>query len=169
MTTARTRLSGKARAAAMAEAERKAEEWNQRCPVGTEVTVRRDNGDILKTTTRGPAGIWDSSPMDPMIMVHGISGAYLLDRVTPVYPATARATGIDLDELAKRAAVTIDVPGAGATLQRPTREIRLRAAQGMDLGPFITITVGDLDDDIAPAALRAAAAAALEILLEHKP
>jgi hypothetical protein len=162
----RARMSGKAKAAARAELERRVEEWNRNVPVGTEVTRTDDLGVVHRTRTRSVAWIICDHAS---VQVEGIAGGYLLDRIKPVYPATARATGIDLDEIAKRAAVTIDVPGAGATLQRPTREIRLRAAQGMDFGPFLTITVGDLAEEIVAPALRAAAAAALEVLLEHKP
>lgn len=160
------RLSGKARAAAQAELERKVEAWNRDVPVGTEVIRTDDMGEKHRTRTRSIAWIVCGHAS---VMVDGISGGYLLERIQPVRPATARATGIDLDQLAKQAAVTIDVPGAGASLQRPTREIHLRAAQGMDLGPFITITAGDLDDDLIAPVLRAAAAAALEVLAEHKP
>ncbi len=55
--------------------------WNALHPVGTPVTVRRDNGFILYTETRSVA--WLLSNGDAVVQVQGISGCYKLDRVQP--------------------------------------------------------------------------------------
>jgi hypothetical protein len=154
-------MSGRTKAAAQSEAARKVEEWNRQCPIGTEVNVRRDNGDVLKTTTRGEAGLMNDE-LTAVVMVHGITGVYALERVTPVRPAVARATGIDLAELAKRADVTVAHHGL--------RENVIRCTVGsLSKGnPLVAITAGDLDDEIAKHVLKAATAAALHILAEYK-
>lgn len=54
--------------------------WNEKCPVGTPVTVRRDDKSTLETVTRSEA--WDLCGT-PVVMVKGISGGYALERVTP--------------------------------------------------------------------------------------
>ncbi len=53
--------------------------FNASCPVGIAVSVRRDDGSVLWTTTRSEA--WILGGHTPVIMVKGISGAYLLERV----------------------------------------------------------------------------------------
>jgi hypothetical protein len=153
-------MSGRTKAAAQSEAARKVEEWNRQCPVGTEVNVRRDNGDVLKTTTRGEAGLMNDE-LTAVVMVHGITGVYALERVTPVRPAVARATGIDLAALAKRADVSLD---------HGPREVVIKCAVGtISKGnPLVAINTGDLDDEIAKHVLKAATAAALHILAEYK-
>ena len=55
------------------------ENFNLKYPVGTEVVVKRDSGEKLRTKTRSAA--WMLSGHTPVIMVEGISGAYALDRV----------------------------------------------------------------------------------------
>lgn len=62
---------------AVMEAQVKA--WNDLHPVGTEVAVTRDNGRVEHTKTRSEA--WVLSGHTAVIMVEGISGCYLLDRV----------------------------------------------------------------------------------------
>lgn len=152
---ARARLSGKAKAAVQAELERKVEEWNRDVPVGTEVIRTDDLGQRHRTRTRSIAWIVCGHAS---VMVDGISGGYLLERIKPVHPATARATGIDLDALAKKAGLTID-----GALDGSSGEIRLRA------GEVVVLVVLRPDGVFEPsgAAMRAAVAAALEVLAEN--
>jgi hypothetical protein len=56
--------------------------FNSRYPVGQRVSVRKDGGDGVITTTRGPAFVL--SGHSAVIWLEGISGCYLLDRVTPI-------------------------------------------------------------------------------------
>lgn len=56
------------------------EVWNRSTRVGTKVNVRRDNGQVLETHTRSGAFIANNGRA--VIQVAGISGYYLLDRVT---------------------------------------------------------------------------------------
>ncbi|MCW1985367.1 UNVERIFIED_ORG: hypothetical protein M2348_001099 [Sphingomonas sp. R1F5B] len=58
------------------------DDFNYRCPVGQQVNVQRDDGSIVATTTRSKA--WVLSGHTPVIELEGISGCYLLDRVTPI-------------------------------------------------------------------------------------
>lgn len=62
--------------------QRKVDEWNQRHPVGHAVTIRRDNGDTIITKTAAPAELL--SGHSAVIWLEGISGCYLLCRVTPL-------------------------------------------------------------------------------------
>lgn len=55
--------------------------WNANYPVGTPVTVTRDDGDKLETATRSIA--WTLYGGTAVIMVDGIAGAYLLERTAP--------------------------------------------------------------------------------------
>lgn len=155
----RTRLSGKARAAAQAELERTVEAWNRDVPVGTEVIRTDDLGNKHRTRTRSVAWIICGHAS---VKVDGITGGYALERIQPVHPATARATGNRLDELARRAGMTIDTPPG---------DIVLRHAGGVLAGEIVfRVQRGTLDDErVTTAALRAAAAAALEVLAEHEP
>lgn len=52
----------------------------KRWPIGTPVTVRRDNGEILQTITRSSP--WKIGGHTWVILVEGISGGYALERVT---------------------------------------------------------------------------------------
>lgn len=61
---------------------KEAEEWNRLYPSGTPVEVTRDNGSILTTKTRSEA--WVMGEHSCVVMVDGISGGYLLERVRPV-------------------------------------------------------------------------------------
>lgn len=65
-----------------AEMQRHVDLFNGACPIGGKVTVRLDNGDVMKTTTRSTACIF--SGHTPVVFLEGISGCYLLDRVTPI-------------------------------------------------------------------------------------
>lgn len=60
---------------------RAASYWNSNYPIGQPVTVRRDNGETLETVTRSEA--WTFDGIHAVIQVKGISGCYMLDRVTP--------------------------------------------------------------------------------------
>lgn len=63
-----------------ATADKEAADWNAAHPVGTPVTLRKDLGDLVETRTRSVAWrIGDHAS----VMVEGISGGYLLERVTP--------------------------------------------------------------------------------------
>lgn len=56
--------------------------FNTRWPVGQRVSVRMDDGSGKITTTRAPAEVL--SGHSAVIWLDGISGCYLLDRVTPL-------------------------------------------------------------------------------------
>jgi hypothetical protein len=60
--------------------------FNRSCPVGTHVAVVRDDGSVLETKTRSEA--WLVGDGTPVVMVEGISGGYLLERVTPIKKRT---------------------------------------------------------------------------------
>jgi len=61
--------------------------WNEKHPVGTEVTVELDSGEIRATTTRSAAQMLGAEPSKnnpghtAVIFLDGISGCYLLSRV----------------------------------------------------------------------------------------
>ncbi len=57
-------------------------EWNEKYPVGTEVILKRDSGESMKTKTRSTA--YTSDAGYPMIFLDGVTGYYIMDRVTPV-------------------------------------------------------------------------------------
>lgn len=77
---------GRIPARVQAEIDR-VEEWNTEHPVGTPVTVTKDNGTETRTKTRSAAwmlGADDSSPgHTAVVLLEGISGAYLLSRCKP--------------------------------------------------------------------------------------
>lgn len=54
--------------------------WNKEHPIGTPVTLLKDGGDLVDTVTTSSAQLMCGSPV---IWLEGISGCYLLDRVTP--------------------------------------------------------------------------------------
>ena len=54
--------------------------WNDKCPPGTPVTLRLDNGDTLDTVTRSEA--WLLGHGQAVISVDGKSGGWALERVT---------------------------------------------------------------------------------------
>jgi hypothetical protein len=55
--------------------------WNTANPVGTPVTLKRDNGQTVETKTRSEAYV--SHAGYPVVFLEGVTGYYLLDRVTP--------------------------------------------------------------------------------------
>lgn len=57
-------------------------EWNEKHPVGTAVQLKRDSGEVLNTKTRSSAYVSDAGY--PVIFLEGVTGYYLMDRVTPV-------------------------------------------------------------------------------------
>lgn len=59
-----------------------ADEWNERHRIGTDVSVRLDSGKLRRTRTRSAA--WSLGDHTDVILLDGITGCYLLDRVTPV-------------------------------------------------------------------------------------
>jgi hypothetical protein len=62
--------------------KQKAFDFNAHVPVGSAVYVRKDNGDIQQTATRSEA--WVMGGHTAVVLLEGVSGAYLLSRVTPV-------------------------------------------------------------------------------------
>lgn len=58
-----------------------AREWNEVHPVGTPVTVTKDRGEKVETTTRSEA--WVMGGHTAVVLLEGISGGYLLSRVKP--------------------------------------------------------------------------------------
>lgn len=55
-------------------------EWNRLNPEGTKVNVRKDDGSTLETVTRSPA--WLMGEHTAVVLVDGIAGGYMLERVT---------------------------------------------------------------------------------------
>lgn len=55
--------------------------FNGKYPVGQPVFLKRDNGSVVETTTRSAAQVL--SGHSAVIWLDGISGCYLLDRVSP--------------------------------------------------------------------------------------
>lgn len=53
--------------------------WNNANPPGTEVLLKKDSGEEIRTKTRGDAYVCNSGY--PVIFLEGVSGYYLLDRV----------------------------------------------------------------------------------------
>lgn len=62
--------------------QRPVDEWNAAHSIGAEVIVTKDLGQQVRTKTRSPA--WVLSGHTAVIMVDGISGCYLLERVKAV-------------------------------------------------------------------------------------
>lgn len=62
-------------------------QFNRCCPPGTKVRVKRDLGEIVETTVKYEAQLLGGHT--PVVWLDGISGCYLLSRVTPVPPAPA--------------------------------------------------------------------------------
>ncbi|MGR0185380.1 hypothetical protein [Azospirillum aestuarii] len=56
--------------------------WNSQNPVGAKVVVRRDDGTSNITVTTSEA--WVLSGHSAVILLKGISGCYLLNRVTAI-------------------------------------------------------------------------------------
>lgn len=66
---------------------RQCDDFNARYPVGQIVTVRKDGGEVVSTTTRSKAEVLSGHSV--VIWLDGISGCYLLDRVIPVIGGAA--------------------------------------------------------------------------------
>ncbi|MCP4619955.1 MAG: hypothetical protein GY844_26395 [Bradyrhizobium sp.] len=66
--------------------QKQVDDFNARYPVGQQVSVRKDGGDGVVTTTRARAEVL--SGHSAVIWLDGISGCYLLDRVTPLRDAS---------------------------------------------------------------------------------
>lgn len=62
--------------------QKQCDDFNSRYPIGQSVSVRKDGGDGVLTTTRSEAQVL--SGHSAVIWLVGISGCYLLNRVTPV-------------------------------------------------------------------------------------
>lgn len=79
-----TKLSQRQRCARAGKA---AQDWNEAHPIGTPVSVRKDDGTVLETHTRSVAWTLGESCHGPghtaVVSVNGISGGYSLERVTP--------------------------------------------------------------------------------------
>lgn len=60
--------------------QQQCDQFNARYPVGQRVIVRLDSGEGKDTITRGPAYVL--SGHSAVIALQGVSGCYLLDRVT---------------------------------------------------------------------------------------
>lgn len=56
--------------------------WNKTVPIGTPVTVRKDDNSILRTRTKSKA--WKMPSGMAVIQVDEIAGCYLLDRVKTI-------------------------------------------------------------------------------------
>lgn len=65
--------------------QRKCDAWNAANPVGTEVTLERDNGQIEHTQTRSAAYVSHSGYA--VIFLNKVSGHYILERVKKKQPA----------------------------------------------------------------------------------
>lgn len=66
----------------LATLEHQINEWNRNVPEGSSVKVVKDNGDEFFTVTRSQA--WIVGGHSALVLLRGISGGYLLDRVTKV-------------------------------------------------------------------------------------
>lgn len=62
--------------------QRQCDTFNAGCDIGSPVSVRKDNGEAIVTVTRSRAEVL--SGHSAVIWLDGISGCYLLDRVTPL-------------------------------------------------------------------------------------
>ena len=68
------------------EQQRQHDAWKH--PIGTSVEVTKDNGEKLRTVTRSMPWMLGASSRGPghtaVILVEGIAGGYLLERVCPI-------------------------------------------------------------------------------------
>lgn len=69
--------------------QRQCDEFNRRYPIGQRVALRKDglDGAAVETTTRSEAQVL--SGHSAVIWLDGVSGCYLLDRVTPIVGGAA--------------------------------------------------------------------------------
>ena len=58
----------------------KANEWNDKYPVGQPIHLKEDDGSITNTQTRSVA--WETGDGNPIIQVDGKRGGYSLKRIT---------------------------------------------------------------------------------------
>lgn len=70
---------------------REVSDWNKHIPIGSKVVVIRDSGEIIHTSTKSEA--WLLGSHTPVVMLHGISGCYALNRVQ-FLEAPASPTGV---------------------------------------------------------------------------
>lgn len=103
--------------------------WNQHYPIGTLVLVRRDDGSVFRTTTKGAAEML--SGHTPVIWLEGVRGCYALDRVSPdclPSPApepTPEALLVEF-EIAYSTHVAMHTPDTELRYQRAASAIRAR-------------------------------------------
>lgn len=71
-----------------AQQQKRVDRWNAEHPVGTEVEVTKDLGEVLRTRTRSRAELL--SGHTAVIWLEGVRGCYLLERVRAVEPLDAR-------------------------------------------------------------------------------
>lgn len=65
----------------VADLQRECTRFNERCPIGTEVTVRLDSGAGVHTTTKTYAQVLGDHSV--VVWVEGGRGCYPVERVTP--------------------------------------------------------------------------------------
>lgn len=68
-----------------ADLKRQVDRWNGQHAPGTDVTVRKDRGELV--TTKTTSGAYVLGGHSAVIDLEGFSGCYLLDRVTAGVPA----------------------------------------------------------------------------------
>lgn len=65
----------------LAELVQSVDDWNAQHPIGTAVTVTDDFGKTSESKTRSAA--WVMGGHSAMILLEGVSGGYMLERVVP--------------------------------------------------------------------------------------
>lgn len=78
--------------------QKKCDTFNTLYPVGTEVLLLKDNGDVLETATRSPAQVL--SGHSAVVWLENVTGCYLLERVRP-NPNARRPRGVTTEEITK--------------------------------------------------------------------
>lgn len=78
--------------------QKKCDIFNTLYPVGTEVFLPKDNGDVLETATRSPAQVL--SGHSAVIWLENVTGCYALERVRPK-PNAGRPRGATTEEVTK--------------------------------------------------------------------
>lgn len=68
----------------LAQLQREVDAFNEKVKVGDQVTVKKDDGTVVVTVTCGPAFVL--SGHSAAVSLIGISGCYLINRVTPGAP-----------------------------------------------------------------------------------
>lgn len=69
-------------------AEEKCRVWNEVVAVGDPVSLLKDSGQEIETTTRSEAYV--SASGHPVVFLTGVAGYYLLDRVTALGKGASR-------------------------------------------------------------------------------